>query len=120
MHNPARLATYLRDYMEHHDLTTERAIAEKAGVSQGTINKILNEKHVRARTVDTIAHNLQLNIRELYTYTGALPPIRQYNPDGTFNREWLAQTICHEIADLTAAHQQQVLELIREFAVRNG
>lgn len=68
------LPDYLTELMYERRIDSQRELAEKAGVSQATINNILQGRMVKADTLRTIADNLGLPHEDILVAAGYLPP----------------------------------------------
>ncbi len=65
--------------MEARNWKSQRELADAAGVSQATINKLLKSGTVKAETLEIMAENLNVQLDELYRHAGLLPPEKSSN-----------------------------------------
>ena len=93
---------------------SRRQIADKAGVSEGTIRNILKGKTVKYDVYERLADKyLHLPREEVYRMADVLPSMHK---GGHLNRDWLLSQLWAALTQLTDAEQAEVLSHVLRLA----
>lgn len=89
------------------DGTSRRRIADRIGVSEGTIRNLLDGKKVKVDVYERLADGyLRLPREEVFRMAGVLPPMYT---DGHINRTWLLSKLWDVLTRLPEEDQALVL-----------